>query len=262
MANVEGSGRKSMSSSSPRTKPSIEPPSNVTRPSSACSSSSTGIETFLLTPKMSAKTKRTNRTLRSCASFTTSRFPAGRLCGVECINCNRQSKSELIVRAFQRASADFADLAQAVEHRVPVDVELRGGGLDVLTDRKVKRERSLELGLMLVVVGTQRREHEPREFAQPLDVRPFVQERIRAEIGIGDHATGTADAPSDRQRGFGRFDACVNGKQRFDGSDASRNAQRILALGKALGQKGGGRARVARIDFADCRNEHQQRGAA
>ena len=63
-----------MSSSSPRTKPSIDPPSNVTRPSSAASSSSTGIETFLLTPKMSAKTKRTKRTFCSRASRTTSRF--------------------------------------------------------------------------------------------------------------------------------------------------------------------------------------------
>ena len=55
---------------------------------------------------------------------------------MECIDRNRQAKSELIVRAFERAARDLADLAQAIEHRMTVDVERGGGRLHVLSRRK------------------------------------------------------------------------------------------------------------------------------
>src|SRR5580693_6092609 len=136
IAKVDGSGLSCMSSSSPRTNPSIDPPSNVTCPSSAFSNSVAGIDTFLLTPKISAKTNRTKRTLCSRANLATSRLLAGRrsLGGVECIDCYRQTQSELIVRAFERARADFADLPQPVEDGMPVDVQTSRCRLDVLSD--------------------------------------------------------------------------------------------------------------------------------
>src|ERR1700729_538954 len=146
-----------MSSSSPRTNPSIDPPSKVMRPSSAASSSSTGIDTFLLTPKISANTRRTKRTFCSRASRTTSRFAEGRRQSdrvVEFINCNRQAKCELVLWAFKGARADLADLPQPVEDRVSVDVQRCRRGLHVLPDLEVELERAFELGRVLFVVKT------------------------------------------------------------------------------------------------------------
>ena len=51
--NVDTSGRKYMSDSSIRTKPSIDEPSNMIRPSSASSNCRSGISTFLIVPRMS-----------------------------------------------------------------------------------------------------------------------------------------------------------------------------------------------------------------
>src|SRR5579863_347859 len=142
-----------MSSSSPRTNPSIDPPSKVTCPSSADSSWSIGTETFLLTPKMSAKTSLTKRTFASRASLTTSRLAEGRRGSgrvVEFIDCYRQTKRELIVRTFQRSRGDFADLSQPVKHGVTMDVQGRRRGLDVLSEPEVELERSLQLGLVFL----------------------------------------------------------------------------------------------------------------
>ena len=93
--------------SSPRTNPSIEPPSKVTCPSSARRARSTGIETFLLMPKMSTKARRTKRTSASRASLRMSRLsgPASLLFRVERIDCNGCAKGELIVRAVERSRA-------------------------------------------------------------------------------------------------------------------------------------------------------------
>src|SRR5580704_626625 len=177
MANVEGSGRSSMSSSSPRTKPSIDPPSKVIRPSRAASSWSIGIETFLLTPKMSAKTRRTNRALCSRASLTTSRLAArrrdsGRV--VEFINCYRQAKRKLIVWAFQRARRDFGDLPQPVKDGMTMDVQLRSRRLDVLSELEIELQGSFQLGLMFRIVVPQRREGLGGKRAQPLDFGALV----------------------------------------------------------------------------------------
>src|SRR5579871_4764660 len=136
-----------MSSSSPRTKPSIEPPSKVMRPSNAGSSSSIGIETFLLTPKMSAKTNRTKRTFCSRASRTTSRLAAGRRHSVrvvEFIDCKCHTKRELVLRRVERTRADLADLPQAIEDRVAMHVELRRRRFDVLPDFEIELQRALE----------------------------------------------------------------------------------------------------------------------
>ena len=60
--NVERSGRRYMSDSSMRTKPSIDEPSNMILPSSASSNWRSGISTFLIVPRMSVNCSRRNFT--------------------------------------------------------------------------------------------------------------------------------------------------------------------------------------------------------
>src|SRR6266540_4554688 len=59
---VARSGRRYMSDSSMRTKPSIEEPSNMILPSSASSNCRSGISTFLIVPRMSVNCRRMNLT--------------------------------------------------------------------------------------------------------------------------------------------------------------------------------------------------------
>src|SRR5216684_5211350 len=59
---VERSGRRYMSDSSMRTKPSIDDPSNMILPSSASSNCRSGISTFLMVPRMSVNCSRRNLT--------------------------------------------------------------------------------------------------------------------------------------------------------------------------------------------------------
>jgi hypothetical protein len=42
---------------------------------------------------------------------------------VEFIDCNGHAQRQLIVRAFQRSRGDFADLPQAIENGMPVNVQ-------------------------------------------------------------------------------------------------------------------------------------------
>src|SRR5437867_1605926 len=62
MRNVARSGRRYMSDSSMRTKPSIDDPSNMILPSSASSNWRSGISTFLIVPRMSVNCRRMNLT--------------------------------------------------------------------------------------------------------------------------------------------------------------------------------------------------------
>src|SRR5471032_1026485 len=59
---VARSGRRYMSDSSMRTKPSIDDPSNMILPSSASSNCRSGISTFLIVPRMSVNCRRMNLT--------------------------------------------------------------------------------------------------------------------------------------------------------------------------------------------------------
>src|SRR5579872_1850425 len=196
-ANVAGSGWRIMSSSSPRTNPSIDPPSKVTFPSRAASSSLSGIETFLLTPSTSAKAKRTNRTSRSFAIRSTSRLPVAFLV-CECINRHRHSQGELVVRIGELAGANFADLPQSVEHGVPVHAELLCRRLDVLADGEVQAQRALEFGLVLFIVRAQRRERTRREVAQRFCIRTRQQQGVCAEFVVHADAAGTVEAARNR----------------------------------------------------------------
>src|SRR6185437_4378211 len=74
---VVGSGRKYMSDCSIRLNPRIDEPSNISSLSSAFSSSSNGMETFLTAPygsvnwrRMNATSSRRQRSMTSCLSMT------------------------------------------------------------------------------------------------------------------------------------------------------------------------------------------------
>src|SRR5580704_13922195 len=193
-----------MSSSSPLTNPSIDPPSNVMRASSADSSRSTGMETFLLTPKMSAKTRRMKRTLCSRASLRTSRLAEGRRDSgrvVEFIDCYRQTKCELIVRTFQRPRADLGDLPKPVEDGMAMHVQRRRRRLHVLSQLEVDLEGSFQFRLVFIVVTPQRRQRFRCEAAQPLHVGALVEERIGTELVVRRDPAASVNAPADGERG-------------------------------------------------------------
>src|SRR6266545_234063 len=78
---VARSGRRYMSDSSIRTKPSIDEPSNMILPASASSNWRSGISTFLIVPRMSVNCRRMNftfsRSVRSRICAFVSRMDAG-----------------------------------------------------------------------------------------------------------------------------------------------------------------------------------------
>ena len=85
MRKVERSGRRYMSDSSIRTKPSIDDPSNMMAPSSAAANWRSGISTFLMTPRMSVNCRRMNLTFMRSASSRIFAFlsaEAGSMTGV------------------------------------------------------------------------------------------------------------------------------------------------------------------------------------
>jgi hypothetical protein len=139
--------------------PSIEPPSNVTRPLIARSSSLTGIVMFFSMPAISTKASRIHFTPRSRAVFMMSRRTFPESLTAESIDGNCGTQGQLIERAVEIEPADLADLAEAIEDRVPVNVELRCGHLDILSYIEEEAKGAHEFGLVFFVVRAQRLEN-------------------------------------------------------------------------------------------------------
>ena len=70
----------------------------------------------------------------------------------ESIERDGRAESELIVRRVEVEASDVADLAETIEDRVTMHVELGGCDLDVLSDIEEQAQRTDELGLMFLVI--------------------------------------------------------------------------------------------------------------
>src|SRR5579884_3517559 len=245
-----------MSSSSPRTKPSIDPPSKVTFPSSAASNSVTGTETFLATPSTSAKERRTNRTSRSLDRRKTSRLLRVALV-CECIDRHCHSKSELVVRIVQFAGANLADLPQTVENRVAVHVELFRGGLDVFADAEIQPKRAFEFGLVFFVVYAQRRQRARRKFSELRGVGTGKQERICAQLVVHADSPCAVDSARDRQRIASLPGRAMQVGERDARTHAAADAQVRVLLRKSAREQRSCGARVGRIDLT--RGGHEEK---
>src|SRR5476649_1475371 len=123
--NVERSGRRYMSDSSMRTKPSIDDPSNMILPSSASSNCRSGISTFLIVPRMSVNCSRRN--------FTFSRSVRSRIWAL----VSFEVVLDIQGRILAVARLEYGNYASLRVCRRPSLLNLRGGS---------SRQYSRELG--------------------------------------------------------------------------------------------------------------------
>src|SRR5580692_1962438 len=109
---------------------------------------------------------------------------------------------------------------------MPVNVQRERRRLDALPGVEIQLERSLQLRLMLLVVGAQGCEHAGGKGSEALRVGPFIQQRIRAEIFVRRYVCRSEEAPPNRQGGRSRRLAASQCRCGLDGSDAAGNSQR------------------------------------